>query len=150
HPRVHAGILARRDVPGHMQAMARAEIPPIDVVVVNLYPFTQTIARSDCKLEEAIENIDIGGPTMVRAAAKNYQYVAVVTDPRDYAGVLAELTSSGGALSLATRWRLARKAFSHTAAYDSAISNYLTTLDAEGQRSDFPDQLNLNYAKVQE
>ncbi len=150
HPKVHAGILARRDLPAHMQAMARAEIPAIDVVVVNLYPFVQTITRPGCTLEEAIENIDIGGPTMVRAAAKNYQHVAVVTDPQDYGDVLAELAASGGALSLATRWRLARKAFSHTAAYDSAISNYLTGLDAAGQRSGFPEQLNLNYTKVQD
>jgi phosphoribosylaminoimidazolecarboxamide formyltransferase / IMP cyclohydrolase len=150
HPKVHAGILARRDLPAHMQAMARAGIPAIDVVAVNLYPFVQTIARPGCTLEEAIENIDIGGPTMVRAAAKNYQHVAVVTDPQDYGDVLAELTASGGALSLATRWRLARKALSHTAAYDSAISNYLTGVDATGQRSGFPEQLNLNYAKVQD
>ncbi len=84
HPKVHAGILARRDLPAHMQAMARAAIPTIDIVVVNLYPFAQTIAKPDCTLEEAIENIDIGGPTMVRAAAKNYQHVAIVTDPQDY------------------------------------------------------------------
>jgi phosphoribosylaminoimidazolecarboxamide formyltransferase/IMP cyclohydrolase len=133
-----------------MQAMAHAAIPTIDVVVVNLYPFVQTVARPGCTLEEAIENIDIGGPAMVRAAAKNYQHVAIVTDPRDYPEVLAELTASGGALSLATRLRLARKAFSHTAAYDGAISNYLTAFDAQGQRTAFPEQLNLNYTKVQD
>jgi phosphoribosylaminoimidazolecarboxamide formyltransferase/IMP cyclohydrolase len=150
HPKVHAGILARRDLPAHMQALARAAIPTIDIVVVNLYPFVQTIARPDCTFEEAIENIDVGGPTMVRAAAKNYQHVGIVTDPQDYGEVLAELAASGGALSLATRLRLARKAFSHTAAYDSAIGNYLSAFDAKGQRGAFPEQLNLNYSKVQD
>jgi phosphoribosylaminoimidazolecarboxamide formyltransferase/IMP cyclohydrolase len=110
----------------------------------------QTVARPNCTLEEAVENIDIGGPTMVRAAAKNYQHVAIVTDPGDYAELLNELTASGGGVSLATRFRLACKAFSHTAAYDSAISNYLTALDAAGQRGGFPGQINFNYAKVQE
>jgi phosphoribosylaminoimidazolecarboxamide formyltransferase/IMP cyclohydrolase len=150
HPKVHAGILARRDVPAHVQAMAAAAIPMIDIVVVNLYPFVQTVAKPGCTFEEAIENIDIGGPTMVRAAAKNYQHVAIVSDPTDYAAVLAELSASGGALGLATRLRLARKAFSHTAAYDSAIGNYLTAFDANGARAVFPEQLNLNYAKVQD
>ena len=145
-----AGILARRDLPTHMDALKEAGIPTIDIVVVNLYPFAQTIAKSDCTLGEAIENIDIGGPTMVRAAAKNYQHVAVVTDPADYADLLEELQSAGGATSLATRFRLARKAFSHTAAYDAAISNYLTAVNPEGQRADFPEQLNLSFAKVQD
>jgi phosphoribosylaminoimidazolecarboxamide formyltransferase/IMP cyclohydrolase len=150
HPKVHAGILARRDLAAHMQAMAHAAIPTIDIVVVNLYPFVQTVARPGCTLEEAIESVDIGGPTLVRAAAKNYQHVAIVTDPQDYSEVLGELATSGGALSLATRSRLARKAFSHTAAYDGAISNYLTAFDAQGQRNASPEQLNLNYAKVQD
>jgi phosphoribosylaminoimidazolecarboxamide formyltransferase/IMP cyclohydrolase len=150
HPKVHAGILARRDLPAHLEALARAGIPTIDVVVVNLYPFVQTVARPDCTLEEAIENIDIGGPTMVRAAAKNYRHVAVVTDPADYDELLSELAASGGGVSLATRFRLACKAFSHTAAYDSAVSNYLTALDPAGQRVSFPGQINFNYAKVQD
>jgi phosphoribosylaminoimidazolecarboxamide formyltransferase/IMP cyclohydrolase len=150
HPKVHAGILARRDLPAHMQALARGAIPAIDIVVVNLYPFVQTIARPGCTLADAIENIDIGGPTLVRAAAKNYQHVAIVTDPQDYGDILAELAASAGALSLATRLRLARKAFSHTAAYDGAIGNYLTALDAKGQPGAFPEQLNLSYAKVQD
>ena len=150
HPKVHAGILARRDLPAHMQAIAAAAIPTIDIVVVNLYPFAQTVAKPDCTLVDAIENIDISGPTMVRAAAKNYQHVAVVTDPADYAGLLAEMESSGGAVSLRVRFNLACKAFSHTAAYDSAISNYLTAIDAEGKRAEFPERLNLNFAKVQD
>jgi phosphoribosylaminoimidazolecarboxamide formyltransferase/IMP cyclohydrolase len=148
HPKVHAGILARRDLPAHMEAMRKAGIPAIDVVVVNLYPFVQTVSKPGCSLEEAIENIDIGGPTMVRAAAKNHQHVAIVTDPRDYAEVVAELEAAG-TLSHATRFRLARKAFSHTAAYDGAIGNYLTAIDADGQRGDFPDQMNFSFAKVQ-
>jgi phosphoribosylaminoimidazolecarboxamide formyltransferase/IMP cyclohydrolase len=150
HPKVHAGILARRDLPAHMRAVAKADIPTIDIVVVNLYPFAQTVARPDCALAVAIENIDIGGPTLVRAAAKNYQHVAAVTDPADYGALLAEMESSGGAISLRTRFNLARKAFSHTAAYDSAISNYLTAIDADGRRIQFPDRLNLNFAKVQD
>ena len=150
HPRVHGGILARRDLPEHMAALQREGIPPIDIVVVNLYPFRQTIARPDCPLDEAIENIDIGGPTMVRAAAKNYQHVAIVTDPADYLSVASELQSSGGAVSLETRFSLAKKAFSHTAEYDGAISNYLTSLGAGGARNPFPDRLNLSFAKAQD
>jgi phosphoribosylaminoimidazolecarboxamide formyltransferase/IMP cyclohydrolase len=150
HPRVHAGILARRDLAAHAQTMQEASIPYIDLVVVNLYPFAQTIARPGCTLEEAIENIDIGGPTMVRAAAKNWQHVAVVTDPADYPGLVAEMKSSGGAVSVETRFRLARKAFSHTAAYDGAISNYLTATDVHGARGDFPEQFNASFAKIQD
>src|SRR5258706_1119673 len=150
HPKVHAGILARRDLPEHMQAMARADIPTIDLVVVNLYPFVQAISRPGCTLEEAIENIDIGGPTMVRAAAKNWQHVAIVTDPADYAALIAEMKSANGAISVETRYRLARKAFSHTAAYDGAISNYLTATDINGAGSAFPEQINMSLAKVQD
>ncbi len=128
HPKIHAGILARRDMFAHMSAIKEAGAEPIDLVVVNLYPFGQTIERPGCTLDEAIENIDIGGPTMVRAAAKNYAGVAVVTDPGEYDGVLEELRSNEGALGLPTRFRLARKAFDHTAAYDGAISNYLSAL----------------------
>jgi phosphoribosylaminoimidazolecarboxamide formyltransferase / IMP cyclohydrolase len=149
HPKVHAGILARRDLPAHMQAMDAAGIPTIEIVVVNLYPFERAVANPDCSLTEAIENIDIGGPSMLRAAAKNFLHVAAVTDPSDYADVVAEMGSSGGTLSLRTRFALARKAFSHTAAYDSAISNYLTAVDLEGVREKFPQRLNLNFAKVQ-
>ena len=150
HPKVHAGILARRDVPEHMEAVETAGIPTIDIVVVNLYPFTQTVAKPDCSLAEAIENIDIGGPALLRAAAKNYQSVAVLTDASDYDKVLGEMESSGGALSERTRFDLARKALSHTAAYDGAISNYLTAVDLKGARQRFPERLNLNFAKVQD
>src|SRR3954470_9639543 len=126
HPKVHAGILARRDMPQHVKAMAGADIAFIDLVVVNLYPFARTVANAECTLDEAIENIDIGGPTMVRAAAKNWQHVGIVVDPSDYAQVLDELRANEGALGTATRFALASKAFSHTAAYDGAISNWLT------------------------
>src|SRR6185436_14275174 len=97
HPNVHAGILARRDLPAHIETMVKAGIPTIDLVAVNLYPFVETISRRDCTLEEAIENIDIGGPTMVRAAAKNWQHVAIVTDPADYSALVKEMASAGGA-----------------------------------------------------
>jgi phosphoribosylaminoimidazolecarboxamide formyltransferase/IMP cyclohydrolase len=149
HPKVHAGILARRDSPEHMAAIGEAAIPPIDLVVVNLYPFAATVARPGCTLAEAVENIDIGGPAMVRSAAKNYAHVAVVTDPADYAPVLSELAAAHGALGPQTRFRLAQKAFSHTAQYDGAISNYLTALDAAGGRSRFPQRLNLQFERAQ-
>ena len=150
HPKIHAGILARRDLPEHRQAMEKTEIPTIDLVVVNLYPFTQTIEKPDCSLEDAIENIDIGGPTMVRAAAKNYQHVAIVTDHNDYASLLTEMKTSNGSIGLQQRFKLAQKAFSHTAAYDSAISNYLTAINTEQKQTRFPAQLNANYSLVQE
>jgi phosphoribosylaminoimidazolecarboxamide formyltransferase/IMP cyclohydrolase len=150
HPKVHGGILARRDLREHVRAIETAGIPTIDIVVVNLYPFVQTVAKPACSLEDAIENIDIGGPAMVRAAAKNWQHVAIVTDPADYVALLAEMESAAGAISLATRLRLAQKAFSHTAAYDGAISNYLTAVDIEGTRAPFPEQFNANFAKVQD
>jgi phosphoribosylaminoimidazolecarboxamide formyltransferase/IMP cyclohydrolase len=150
HPKIHGGLLARRDLPEHMAAIKDAGAEPIDLVVVNLYPFQQTVARADCTFDEAIENIDIGGPSMVRAAAKNHAGVAVVTDPADYAAVLAEMKARGGALSAATRFALARKAFAHTAAYDAAIANYLTGLDAQGKPLSFPDRLTLQWEKRQE
>ncbi|MCX7179198.1 MAG: bifunctional phosphoribosylaminoimidazolecarboxamide formyltransferase/IMP cyclohydrolase, partial [Proteobacteria bacterium] len=126
HPKVHGGILGRRDLPEHLQTMAAHDIPCIDLVVVNLYPFQQAIAKHDCTIEDAIENIDIGGPTMVRAAAKNHGNqqggVGVVTDPEDYAGIIDELRANGTELSYQTRYALAKKAFTHTARYDSAIA----------------------------
>ncbi len=128
HPKIHGAILARRDLPSHQQQMLEHRIEPIDLVVVNFYPFEKTIAQPEAKLDDAIENIDIGGPTLVRAAAKNYSDVAVITDPADYAAVVAELDANAGTLSLATRWRLMRKAFAHVTAYDCAISNYLGTV----------------------
>jgi phosphoribosylaminoimidazolecarboxamide formyltransferase/IMP cyclohydrolase len=149
HPKIHGGILGRRDLPEHVATMQAHGIPAIDLVCVNLYPFRETIARPGCTLEEAIENIDIGGPAMVRSAAKNHGAVAIVTDPADYASVLEEMAAGAGTLSHATRLKLAKKAFSHTAAYDAAISNYLTSLDEGGQSGLFPEQLNLNFIRVQ-
>ncbi|MFN7087068.1 MAG: bifunctional phosphoribosylaminoimidazolecarboxamide formyltransferase/IMP cyclohydrolase [Burkholderiales bacterium] len=149
HPRIHAGILARRDLVRHMEALKEAGIPAIDLVVVNLYPFSRTVAKPGCTLEDAIENIDIGGPALLRSAAKNYRHVAVVTDPADYDLLLREMSSAHGAVGADTRFRLARKAFSHTAAYDGAISNYLTALDAGGQRAQFPARLNLHFELAQ-
>jgi phosphoribosylaminoimidazolecarboxamide formyltransferase / IMP cyclohydrolase len=150
HPKVHAGILARRDLPAHMAALAKAGIGTIDLVAINLYPFGATVARTGCTLPEAIENIDIGGPAMVRSAAKNHDHVAVLTDPADYQPVLRELGAAGGALGAETRFRLAQKAFSHTARYDGAISNYLTSVDAAGGRARFPGQLNLQFKRAQD
>ena len=150
HPKVHAGILARRDSSEHAATLAAHGIPPIDLVVVNLYPFRETIARANCTLAEAIENIDIGGPTLVRAAAKNYAGVGVVVDPDDYDALLHELKSNAGALTAATRFRLAQKAFSHTAAYDGAISNYLTARDETGTARPFPGRFNWQGAKLQD
>jgi phosphoribosylaminoimidazolecarboxamide formyltransferase/IMP cyclohydrolase len=138
HPKVHGGILARRDLPAHAAALAEHGIPAIDLVVVNLYPFRETVARPDCSLDDAIENIDIGGPTMVRAAAKNWAHVGIVVDPADYPALLAELAAHGNALSDATRFGLARKAFAHTAAYDGAISNWLTARGPDGAPEGMP------------
>jgi phosphoribosylaminoimidazolecarboxamide formyltransferase / IMP cyclohydrolase len=150
HPKVHGGILARRDLPSHMAALERHSIPTIDLVVVNLYPFRETVAKPGCTLEDAIENIDIGGPAMVRSAAKNWRDVAVVVDPADYAPLVAELEASGRVLSAATRFALARKAFSHTAAYDGAISNWLTARSPDGAPAELPDRFNVQVAKVQD
>ncbi|HRJ24093.1 MAG TPA: bifunctional phosphoribosylaminoimidazolecarboxamide formyltransferase/IMP cyclohydrolase [Thauera sp.] len=158
HPKVHGGILARRDLAEHMDTIAAHDIGRIDLVVVNLYPFQQTVAKPDCSLEDAIENIDIGGPTMVRAAAKNHGNedggVGIVTDPEDYAGIIAELKSNAGKLSHKTRFALAVKAFTHTARYDSAISNYLTALvtnDAgDVSLQTYPERLQLAFDKVQD
>ena len=150
HPKIHGGILGRRDDPSHVQAMSEANMPPIDMVVVNLYPFAATIARPNFTLNDAIENIDIGGPTMVRAAAKNYAHVAVVTDPTDYKSLLSELDMTGGLIGGDTCFALAQKAFSHTAEYDSTISNYLTSIDSRGRREGFPKKLNLNFTQAQE
>jgi phosphoribosylaminoimidazolecarboxamide formyltransferase/IMP cyclohydrolase len=145
HPKIHAGILARDDLSDHQEALAKASVPNIELVIVNLYPFRQTIAKQNCSLDDAIEHIDIGGPTMVRAAAKNYQKVTIVTDPQDYSLLCEELEANNGSVSLSVRFKLAQKAFTHTASYDSAISNYLTSLDTDYHRKDFPDSLNLNF-----
>jgi phosphoribosylaminoimidazolecarboxamide formyltransferase/IMP cyclohydrolase len=132
HPRIAGGILAMRGNPEHMAAIQAHGIVPIDMVVVNLYRFEEVAAKAGAPLAELIENIDIGGPTMLRAAAKNYQDVAVVTGPEDYPSVIEEMRASGGELSLGTRWRLAKKVFRTTAGYDSAISARLEQVDAAG------------------
>ena len=158
HPKVHGGILARRDLPEHLATIAEHGIPTIDLVCVNLYPFAATIAKPGVTLEDAIENIDIGGPAMVRSSAKNYAGVAIVTDPADYAPLLAEMKATGGALKLATRFNLARKAFTHTARYDSMIANWLTGLDdgAEAKPAEaapvpsiFPARLQLAFDRTE-
>ena len=125
HPKVHAGILAQRHNPEHMKTMAAHHLKVIDMVVVNLYAFEKTVAKEGCTLEEAVENIDIGGPTMLRAAAKNYRDVAVVVDPGDYASIVEEMEVNDGQLSLETRFRLAKKVYRLTHEYDGAITSYL-------------------------
>ncbi|MDB5797214.1 MAG: purH [Paucimonas sp.] len=151
HPKVHGGILARRDVASHGAALEAHGIPTIDMVVVNLYPFAQTVAREQCSLEDAIENIDIGGPAMLRSSAKNHRDVLVLCDPADYAAVLDEIRS--GEVGYDTRFQLALKVFAHTAQYDSAIANYLSSLGPgreHATRSAFPAKLNLHFEKMQE
>ena len=125
HPKVHGGILGRRDLMSHQEQMAAHGIVPIDLVVVNLYQFEKTVAKPGCTLEDAIENIDIGGPTMLRAAAKNYQAVTVVVDPEDYPLLMAEMKANQGATNVGTRFNLARKVFKLTHEYDGAIYHYL-------------------------
>ena len=156
HPRIHGGLLARRDLPAHMADLSRHGIQTIDLLVINLYPFAQATARPDCTLEDAIENIDIGGPAMLRAAAKNWADVAVVINPADYPQVLAELDAGG--LTRKTKFGLARQVFAHTAAYDGMISNYLSALqdgaedhpEAAPRRSDYPAVFNLQVVKTQD
>jgi phosphoribosylaminoimidazolecarboxamide formyltransferase/IMP cyclohydrolase len=148
HPKVHAGILARRDLPEHVVTMTKHGMPYIDLVCVNLYPFVATVSKPHT-LDDAIENIDIGGPAMVRSSAKNYRHVAIVTDPADYPALVGEMQTNGGALTDATRFALAKKAFSHTAEYDGAISNYLTALNDSNQREAFGDTLNLQFTRAQ-
>ncbi|WP_028456690.1 bifunctional phosphoribosylaminoimidazolecarboxamide formyltransferase/IMP cyclohydrolase [Chitinilyticum litopenaei] len=150
HPKIHGGILGRRDLEAHVGTMQEHGIGNIDLVCVNLYPFEATIAKPDCSFEDAIENIDIGGPAMVRSAAKNHAHVAIVTDAADYNALVEEMQANGGALSLATRINLAKKAFSHTAAYDGAISNYLTALTDAGEKVTYPNRLNVQFVKVQD
>ena len=147
HPKIHGGILGRRGTDDTV--MSANGISPIDLVVVNLYPFEQTVAREDCDLSMAIENIDIGGPTMLRAAAKNHADVTVVVDSADYARVLEEMQQNNGAVSDDTRYTLAVKTFEHTARYDGAIANYLGAISAAGERADFPRTINLQFRQVQ-
>ena len=152
HPKVHGGILARRDLPAHLATIAEHDIPMIDLVCVNLYPFRETVAKPDVTLADAIENIDIGGPAMVRSAAKNYTGVAIVTDPEDYAALLEEMKANDGSLTLATRFGLAKKAFTHTARYDAAIANWLTALDETNNPQTletFPQKLQLAFNRVE-
>lgn len=144
HPAVHGGLLARRDVPEHMEQLKELGIETIDIVAINLYPFKETIMKPDCTLPDAIENIDIGGPTMLRSAAKNHKDVAVICDPADYGKVIDELKA--GEISYDAKYRLALKVFQHTAAYDAMISDYLRKqIDGE-----LPDNLTLTFEKVQD
>ena len=137
NPKVHGGILARRDNPGDLASMAAHGIEPIDLVCVNLYPFREAVAKDGCTIEDAIENIDIGGPCMVRASAKNHAFVTIVVDPSDYGMILAAMDNND--LDIAKRRALAVKAFAHTAAYDGAIANHFSALNADGSKREFPD-----------
>ena len=153
HPKVHGGLLARRDLPEHMAALQAHQIDTIDLLAVNLYPFEATVAKLGCTLEEAIENIDIGGPAMVRSAAKNWKDVAVLTDASQYAGVLAELKAGG--ISLKTKFALSVAAFNRVSQYDAAISDYLSSLNFEEgnsrpSRQLFPSQSNACFVKLQD
>lgn len=150
HPKVHGGILGRRDMPAHVNAMQTADIPNIDMVIVNLYPFEATVAKPDCNLEDAIENIDIGGPAMVRSAAKNWKDVSVLTDASQYAEVIAELQNSNGQISQQTNFALSIAAFNRISNYDGAISDYLSSFNADGTRSAFPAQTNGRFVKLQD
>jgi phosphoribosylaminoimidazolecarboxamide formyltransferase/IMP cyclohydrolase len=149
HPKVHGGLLARRDVPEHMAALEEHGIGTIDLLVVNLYPFEATVAKPGCTLEDAIENIDIGGPAMVRSAAKNWKDVAVLTDAAQYAGVLAELQAEGR-VKEATKFALSVAAFNRISQYDGAISDYLSGIQADGSHSPFPGQANGRFIKLQD
>jgi phosphoribosylaminoimidazolecarboxamide formyltransferase / IMP cyclohydrolase len=152
HPKVHGGILHRRENPAHTAAVTEHDIPAIDMVVVNLYAFEKTAAKPGVAFEELIENIDIGGPSMIRSAAKNFHDVAVVTSPADYPAIADELARSGASLSLETKWRLAQKAFSTTAAYDSAIASTLERVPADfhllSPKETFPQTLRLSFQKT--
>jgi len=154
HPKIHGGILGRREDQRHRAEMAANQIAPIDMVVVNLYPFEATVARPSCNVEDAIENIDIGGPSMVRSAAKNHHDVTVIVDAADYAPILEEMRRSDGAVSVETNTRLARKAFQTTAHYDGAIADYLGTLRegslADSGRKAFSDTLHIGLHKAQD
>ena len=157
HPKVHGGILARRDKAEHLQALEQHGITKIDLVAVNLYPFDQATASPEVLMEDAIENIDIGGPAMVRASAKNYTGVTIVVDPADYATVLSELANNHQSTTLKTRFTLAAKAFAHTSRYDGAIAGFLTSLSGTDgaledtpARSNYPEVLSSQFTKVQE
>ena len=155
HPKVHGGLLGRRDLPDHVSTMQAHDIPNIDMLVVNLYPFEATVAKPNCTLEDAIENVDIGGPAMVRSAAKNWQHVAVLTDASQYADILTELQASLptkplGAVSGDTLFKLSVAAFNRISNYDGAISDYLSSFNADGSRNAFPAQVNSRFVKLQD
>jgi len=148
HPKIHGGILGRRGIDDGV--MKDNDIAPIDLVVVNLYPFEATVAKEGCSLEDAIENIDIGGPAMVRATAKNHAYVSIIVDPVDYPRVLEELNGNEGVVSDRTRFDLAVKAFEHTSNYDGMIANYLGRVQEDGSMIELPRTINLQFTKAQE
>lgn len=147
HPKIHGGILARRGIDDTV--MKEHDIPGIDLVIVNLYPFAETIAKENCSLEDAIENIDIGGPTMVRAAAKNHAHVAIVVNPSDYTLIEKELENNKGVISKDLRFKLATKAFEHTARYDGMIANYLGSIVENGKPEGFPSTFNAQFTLAQ-
>ncbi|MDR7330952.1 bifunctional phosphoribosylaminoimidazolecarboxamide formyltransferase/IMP cyclohydrolase [Roseateles asaccharophilus] len=149
HPKIHGGLLARSDLPEHVAAMDKHGITRIDILAVNLYPFEATVAKPGCTLEDAIENIDIGGPAMVRSAAKNWKDVTVLTDAAQYAAVLAELKANGKT-SDKTRFAASVAAFNRIAQYDAAISNYLSALNEDGSHAEYPAQMNSTFVKVQD
>lgn len=153
HPKVHGGLLARRDSKEHMTAIKEHGIETIDLLAINLYPFTETISKSECSFEEAVENIDIGGPAMLRAAAKNHHDVTVLVSPSDYAAVLDEMRNNQNTVSYASNLAYAKKVFAHTAQYDGAIANYLYSLNDQqdhSKRSPYPQTLHLAFERVQE
>ncbi|MDR0588396.1 MAG: bifunctional phosphoribosylaminoimidazolecarboxamide formyltransferase/IMP cyclohydrolase [Burkholderiales bacterium] len=149
HPKIHGGILARRDQPEHMKSLSEHKIATIDFVVVNLYPFRETVAKPGCTLEDAIENIDIGGPSMVRAAAKNWEHTSVIVDPADYEKIIVEIDKHQGVLPRNYKFELAQKAFAHTAAYDGAIANWLTARSLDGSVADFPSSFHHHGERVE-
>jgi phosphoribosylaminoimidazolecarboxamide formyltransferase/IMP cyclohydrolase len=151
HPKIHGGLLALRDNEGHMNALKQHDIGLIDMVAINLYRFEDTVARQDCTLAEAVENIDIGGPTMLRAASKNYRFVTVLTDPADYPKIIAMMKETNGRISEETNFELAKKVFQLTARYDGAISNYLGKIPASRKATqDFPETFSFQFSKAQD
>lgn len=149
HPKIHGGLLGKRSDPKHRKEMQENDIGPIDMVVVNLYPFEKTVANADVRFEDAIENIDIGGPTMLRSAAKNHEDVAAVVDPQDYSTIIKEMDANGGALTHATRFRLAKKVFAATASYDAAIVSHLSLFDDNKERLEWPTNIGFTFERVQ-
>ena len=148
HPKIHGGLLGRRGIDDAV--MAENDIDPIDLVVVNLYPFEATVGKADCTLADAIENIDIGGPTMLRSAAKNHAYVGVVVDVSDYENIINEINNNEGSLTDETRFSLAQKVFAHTANYDANVSNYLGAISTEGKDLDYPLTFSVQFNKLQD